>query len=343
MKQKTVNRKSRASVNGWRMPRIVFLSIFFIVLMSDTGYSFRQDPRIPAANNPLSAELAPAIGRIRNSSNDLVCTAWIAQGGVLITAGHCAIMGDILEFNVPTSSGSCGQLNPAALEDQYIVNNIVASNNDGAGNDWKIFEVQNNYITGKQPIEAQLKYLNFVKKNVDNNSVPDIRLVDYGSDTEPSGTCYKGGSTLKKNSKSGTLQTQLTENITSNSSDSKLSIYNVLVEYGSSGGPMIDESTGEVVGLLNIIAASSVDGTTLHRSGFWTAFQNELTNFNLKVYQKNDAGSDLAGTTVERWNNNTFVDGSSGATKLNITVTEGNIEVLRGDQGVYNTPEEKRV
>lgn len=83
------------------------------------------------------------------------------------------------------------------------------------------------------------------------------------------------------------------------------------------------------------------EGTSTRRSSFWTAYQNELTSFNLKVYQKNDAGNDLSGTTVGRWSGSTFVDGSSGATKLNITVTKGNIEILRGDQGVYNIPKEK--
>lgn len=318
--------------------------IVFAIVLNVESYAYWQtDPRIPAANHTLSAELAPAIGRIRSSSNTLICTAWIAPGGVLITAGHCNILGDILEFNVP-GSASCGQLSAANSKDQYVITNIVASNDGGFGNDWKIFEVQDNPVTGYQPIEAQLKYINFVKPDVDLTSIPTVRQISYGIDTSPNGSC-SGGGTLN-NSSSGTLQTAVGDNLTSGPTSATLITDNddLWFSSGSSGSPIIDESTGNAIAINNGNDGQQ-KGTTLYRSGFWTAFQNTQTSVSLSVYQKNEGGSNISGSTIGHWNGTGFaeqaVDGSSGATKLSIATQVGNVEVLRGDQDVFLNPKEK--
>lgn len=319
------------------IPSTIIIAFLVVSICSDISYAWQVDPRIPAANDPLAAELSPAIGRIVNSSNDLVCTAWIAQGGVLITAGHCQVNGKILEFNVPESE-PCGFLNSADEKDRYVIDNIVASNSDGSSNDWKIFEVEDNPITGYQPIEAQLKYINFVKKDVDKASVPTIRLIDYGSDDNPSGpSCLPNSG----NSENGTLQTYAGANETTGATATKLEI-NLYPESGASGGPIIDDNTGEAIGIFE-----SVDnygqGTSLHRNGLWSAFQNTQSTFTLTVTQKDDSGI-LTGSTISRWDvdNSDFDDYTLTGSSINFgTALEGNAEVFRGDQNIYNNPKEK--
>ncbi len=60
------------------LPKNMVVLLVVFTITSTIGYA--QDPRVPADSHPL----APAVGRLSNG-----CTAWISQGGVLITAGHC--------------------------------------------------------------------------------------------------------------------------------------------------------------------------------------------------------------------------------------------------------------
>ncbi len=310
--------------------------LVILVLISTIGYA--QDPRVPAANNSLAAELAPAVGRIINSNGELECTAWIAQGGILLTAGHCPVVGRTLEFDVP-NSGTCGELNFSDPENQYEIKSVVESHNGAHGNDWKIFDVYDNPITGYQPIQAQLKYIHFAKPNVSSTSIPTIRIIGSGRDVSPIG---QGCSSGAGNFRYGTLQTNAGSNATSSSTSATLNIeFDIFANDGDSGAPLINESTGEAIAIYNG-KGDYVKGTTLHRSGLDNEFNP--VEFNLKVTQKYESGSLLTGSNISRWDvtDEEFDDFTLTGASVDFDMNYvGNAETFRGDQGVLNNPKEK--
>lgn len=47
------------------IPAVIITAFLFVLLSVDASYAYLQeDPRIPAMDHPLLAELAPAIGRM---------------------------------------------------------------------------------------------------------------------------------------------------------------------------------------------------------------------------------------------------------------------------------------
>lgn len=157
------------------------------------------------------------------------CTAWIAEGGTLLTAGHCLDGGarnEIISFNPPTSLPD-GTVQFPGPEDQYRINiNSFDYGFTGIGNDWGTFTVQNNNITGLQPIAAQ----GFFRVAQDANA-SNIRITGFGVDS---------GSTNQTN------QTHVGSNAGSSGTTLR---YTADTEGGNSGSPVVDESTGIAIGI----------------------------------------------------------------------------------------------
>ena len=110
-----------------------------------------SDDRVPSDNK--------AIGRIF----PIMCTAWIAPSGQLVTAGHCVessvnFTDEIIEFNVPLSK-SDGSVQHPGEEDQYLVSEY----NYNITKDWAVFNTNVNTETGLYPIEGQEAYLGIEK------------------------------------------------------------------------------------------------------------------------------------------------------------------------------------
>lgn len=332
-----------------------FTTGIFDEIVTNCQTDGQNDPRLPAECVTISDELAPAIGRLRKGtgSSPSICTGWIAQGGILITAEHCdkdwsgGLVGAVFEFEVYDSQ-SDGKIVPSDPENQYVVTEILYRDaEDGTGydndegEDWLIFKVANNTITGYQPIQAQLTYINFVRPDVSNSNIPTVRLIGYSRDALPYGSGCCG---TNPNTRNYTLQTDDGPNLTTGSSPDKIR-YNTFSSGGASGAPVIDEATGNAIGVHNSTSGGAYSGTSLHRDQFWTDFQSTQTSLTLSVYQKSEANSNISGSKIGHWMGSSFsesyVDGSSGATKLTIPTQVGNVEVLRGDQNVFNNPKEK--
>ncbi len=116
-----------------------------------------------ATSSPYTSICGPTDDRI--SSNQLAtarlmsigCTAWIIPNGKFVSAGHCldGSSGNIVEFQVPQSLPN-GTVQHPGPEDQYSVDlSTKIFTNGGIGNDWGVFEVFPNSITGLMPKEAQ--------------------------------------------------------------------------------------------------------------------------------------------------------------------------------------------
>jgi V8-like Glu-specific endopeptidase len=197
-----------------------------------------------ASNQPATARLL-SIG----------CTAWIIPNGKFATAGHCldGSGAAVVEFNVPLSLPD-GTLQHPGPEDQYSVNvSTKIFTNGGIGNDWGVFEVYPNSVTGLMPKQAQNAYWPLVQ-----DLGPDsIRITGYGVDD---GTANQ------------TQQTHIGPNAGSSGTTMR---YVTDTEGGNSGSPVIDGLTNSAVGVHTHGGCSASggnnNGTSTFHAAFWAA------------------------------------------------------------------------
>ncbi len=226
--------------------RQVFIKIDEVIagdwFQGDPAYSQcgPTDDRI-ASNQPATARLL-SVG----------CTAWIIPNGKFATAGHCldGSSSTVVEFNVPLSLPG-GTIQHPGPEDQYSVNvSTKIFTNGGVGNDWGVFEVYPNSITGLMPKQAQNAYWPLVQ-----DLGPDsIRITGYGVDV---------------GSANQTQQTHIGPNAGSSGTTMR---YVTDTEGGNSGSPVIDGLTNVAVGVHTHGGCTSSGGNNNGTSTFHTAF-----------------------------------------------------------------------
>lgn len=201
------------------------------------------DDRIPSDQ--------PATGRLLNVG----CTAWIIPNGKFVSAGHCldGSSANVVEFNVPPSLPG-GQIQHPGPEDQYSVDvSTKIFTNGGIGNDWGVFEVFPNSVTGLMPKEAQNAYWPLVQ-----DLGPDsIRITGYGVDD---GTANQ------------TQQTHIGPNAGSSGTTMR---YVTDTQGGNSGSPVIDGLNNVAVGVHTHGGCTSSggnnNGTSTFHAAFWAA------------------------------------------------------------------------
>lgn len=185
------------------------------------------------------------------------CTAWIIPNGKFATAGHCldGSGATVVEFNVPLSLPN-GTLQHPGPEDQYSVNvSTKIFTNGGIGNDWGVFEVYPNSVTGLMPKQAQNAYWPLVQ-----NLGPDsIRITGYGVDYDNLNYTQVQQTHIGPNAgSSGTTMRYVTD-----------------TEGGNSGSPVIDGLTNVAVGVHThggcTTSGGNNNGTSLFHTAFWAA------------------------------------------------------------------------
>ncbi|MDJ0839736.1 MAG: hypothetical protein QNK37_24685 [Acidobacteriota bacterium] len=171
----------------------------------------------------------PRIGRLL----PLGCTAWLiddANGGML-TAGHCAGLFDVVQFNVPPSTAD-GRLVHPSPRDQYAIDpDSLQASDRLAGNDWAYFGCFPNPLTGLTPREAQGDLFTLNREPQPGS----VRLAGYGTHDRQEwnrSLTYDAGGLM-------------------NISNHVLS-YRVDTTEGNSGSPVIDEASGTAIGIHNI-------------------------------------------------------------------------------------------
>jgi len=124
------------------------------------------------------------------------CTAFLIQGGLGVSAGHCLRKNRELlklEFNVPPSDID-GDLSQAEVADTYgiAVDSILCSDCEPDeqlpgglphGQDWAVFRIANNTETGKSAMESQGG--SFVISEVPQDASIDVVVLGYGLDDDP--------------------------------------------------------------------------------------------------------------------------------------------------------------
>lgn len=127
-----------------------------------------------------------AFGDSRIGRTTQGCTAWLVSNGAVLTAGHCSLAaGDVVEFNVPLSTVN-GNTMAAAVVDQYPINiATIVSENVTAGQDWQVFALNANTLTGRTAHQVQ-GFFRMTKGIPGNGTV--VRVTGYGLDNAPAGT-----------------------------------------------------------------------------------------------------------------------------------------------------------
>src|SRR5690606_535868 len=156
------------------------------------------------------------------------CTAWLIHDDKVVSAGHCTQSGaSVLEFNVPLSTPGGGLQHPGPEHQDSVDQASRVFVNGGIGNDWGVFRVFDNTQTGLQPSEAQGEIF-FVRQDL---TPPTIRITGYGVDSGEDNQAQQTHTGPNAGSSGTTMR------------------YQVDTTGGNSGSPVIDEATGEAVGV----------------------------------------------------------------------------------------------
>lgn len=192
------------------------------------------------------------------------CTIWI--GGIdssgrscMITAGHCIPPhpNGVAESEVPASASNTNVVHPPVRFQWPLNASSITSQDTGIGDDWAFCRVNNNSL-GEQPHELYGTHqLDFRIPS----GTPTLRVTGYGTDT---------GTTNQTNQ---TSTGPYVSNI-----GTRLQ-YAVDTTGGNSGSPVIDEASGNAVGIHTNAGCTSTggsnSGTSITNSAFrsgWEAF-----------------------------------------------------------------------
>ncbi len=199
------------------------------------------------------------------------CTAWMIDDSehCFLTAGHCNGGGNsdinVIQFNVPLSS-SCSfpsGLNHPGPEDQYASDAASQQSNGGlgVGNDWGYLGVFPNSNTGLKPWQVSGTW--FTLNNA-NPTASQARVTGYGSVSSPVSCTWYAVQKTHAGPFVGLSSTTLN--------------YGMDTTGGNSGSPVIDEATGNAIGIHTHGGCSSSGGAN---AGTWAnhpALQAALAN-----------------------------------------------------------------
>jgi V8-like Glu-specific endopeptidase len=176
------------------------------------------------------------------------CSAWIIDdpNHTLLTAGHCTEggIGDVavIEFNVPLSDAN-GNLQHPGPEDQYASDvESLQSHYSTIGNDWAYFGCFPNTETGLTPYQAQNDYyvLSSAAPAVNGQQ---ITITGFGSTSSPVSPTYN--------------QAQKTHTGPYAQLNGTSIAYQTDTSGGNSGSAVLNESTGEAIGIHTNAGCSS--------------------------------------------------------------------------------------
>jgi hypothetical protein len=197
------------------------------------------------------------------------CSAWLIddENNCFLTAGHCTGSGSqIMEFNVPLSDGSGGVRHPGP-EDQYPIDpaSMQSNGGQGVGNDWAYFGCFPNTETGLTAYEAQGdSYI--LAAEAPPVSGQTIRITGYGTTSFPVPPEWN--------------QVQKTHTGPYTSSTGTTVQYATDTTGGNSGSPVINEDTGEAIGIHTHggcgPGGGANSGTGIHHPALQDALANPL-------------------------------------------------------------------
>jgi hypothetical protein len=226
--------------------------------------------RLPIGGQPRSicdgVDLRQLSSDPRVARHSVGCTMWIFNdaNSMLGTAGHCgATNAHVAHFNTGLSS-SGGTPPPAALFDQYPVEGASTQGlNSGVGQDWMYFAVHRNSETGLTAYQAQGQRFQ-IAPAAPAVSGQGIRITGHGTTSSPVPSTWSQAQ--KTHVGPYTEQTGTTVR------------YRPDTTGGNSGSPVVDETTGLVIGVHTHGGCTSTgganQGTAIQHPGWQAALAN---------------------------------------------------------------------
>ncbi len=193
------------------------------------------------------------------------CSGWLFDDAnhCFLTAGHCAGSSmQVAEFNVPLSNGS-GQIQHPGPEDQYPVDPASVQNTDGGvGNDWCYFGCFENSQTGLTAGEAQGDW--FTLATPPPVQGQNIRITGYGTTSSPVPPQWN--------------QVQKTHAGPYTTFSGTTVQYQTDTTGGNSGSPVINDDTGEAIGIHTHGGCTSGGGANSGTGSNHSGLQDALAN-----------------------------------------------------------------
>ncbi|MBI2518942.1 MAG: trypsin-like serine protease [Bdellovibrio sp.] len=211
-----------------------------MVLLAGQGV-FAADKTIcgPSDDRDLSDNVK--IGRVLERGAPAGCTITLIGRSCVLSAGHCIGTFHVAEFNTPPSSN--GRIAHPAEKDIYEVDRAsIVSKNNGQGDDFAVFRLKANNITGQYAGEVQGHYnVSFDPPRVGAM----VRITGYGADRS------QGDRNYAQQSHVGPI-TQISDTILYHQVDTM---------GGNSGSTVILEEEQEIIGIHTHGGCSSYSGS----------------------------------------------------------------------------------
>lgn len=160
---------------------LLFRSIFFVLFTLEFAHSQGFNKSICFDKDYRYLSNDPRVGRVQKPEGKSGCTATMIGRACAITAGHCHKKYQDLHFNVPLSSKE-GKINLSRPEDVYsVVKDSIVYSEKQKGDDYGVFRLQANQITGMYPGDAQGFYpIRYYPASAGTY----IRVVGFGADRD---------------------------------------------------------------------------------------------------------------------------------------------------------------
>jgi len=198
------------------------------------------------------------------------CTGWLFNNrpNSMGTAGHCAPgSGDVMSFGPPLSTSSGSWQFPPPERQFAVDGSSVRRVNGGVGNDWGIYGVFNNSTTGLNPMDSFHDSQPTVLGNAPSVSGQGIRITGFGSNSTPDPVPNEWDLAQK---------THVGPYVQNNGSSLR---YAPDTSGGNSGSPVVDDSTGRIIGVHTHAGCSTSGGS------------NQGTAINVNAFRSAIAGS----------------------------------------------------
>ncbi len=188
----------------------------------------------------------------------VVCTGWLASPtNMIVSAGHCCGTSfRTAQFNVPPSTAG-GAIRHPPPEDQYPVDRgTIQRRSGGIGNDWCVSLLRVNSSTGQHAGERQGQHftVGFYRPTTGRS----IRVTGHGS--------ASGNRNNAQTTHAGPLRRNGGTTL----------CYSTDTTGGNSGSPVIDETTGQAVGVHTHAGCGPSGGCNSGTSSLNAAFRNAL-------------------------------------------------------------------
>ena len=221
------------------------------------------------------------------------CTAFIVEGGAMVTSASCLKLHQhpYVHFNVPLSKPD-GMPTFPAPEDQYWIDRTTIRRGSGlSGDDWVVFRVEPNRVTGLTPLQSQRAAFWPSRR-----TPTEVEIIGFGVDEDPT---LNGAQQSAVGAIDGYLDFP----------DGRVAFYHsVDTALGVEGAPVVATGTGGrlAIGLHTVggcdFGNAANWGTSFRTPALWAALQEaaaeavvdlEVRAFSVLPLQTNVAGAHL--------------------------------------------------